>query len=106
MICQNYLDNCMELLIFGTLIVALLVCGYIIRNLMKKVEVLEDNIDELSKEVQNYDAFFDDVKQHADASIARMKQIDRLGSFEADDETGHVFKELYEIVELLSKRFN
>jgi cell division protein FtsL len=96
----------MELLIFGTLIVALLVCGYIIRNLMKKVEVLEDNIDELSKEIENYDTFFDDVKKHANASIDRMKQIDRLGSFEADDETGFIFKELYEIVELLSKRFD
>ena len=106
MIYQKYLDNCMELLIFGTLIVALLICGYIIRNLMKKVEVLEDNVDELSKEVQNYDAFFDDVKKHADACIDRMKQIDRLGSFEADDETGFVFRELYEIVDMLSKRFD
>jgi hypothetical protein len=96
----------MELLIFGTLIIALIVCGYIIRNLMKKVEVLEDNINELTEGIQKYETFFDDVKEHADASYARMKQIDRLGSFEADDETGYVFKEVFEIVELLNGRFN
>jgi hypothetical protein len=28
-----------------------------------------------------------------------MRQIDRLGSFESDDETGYVFKELKDIVE-------
>lgn len=96
----------MELLIFGTLIIALVVCGYVIRNLVKKVEVLEDNVTELSSAIQKYEEFFDDVKQHADASYARMKQVDRLGSFEADDETGYVFKEIFEVVESLNGRFN
>ena len=95
----------MELLIFGTLIVALLVCGYIIRNLMKKVEVLEDNIESLETDFVEYNNFFEDIKKHATLSHDRMKQIDRLGSFEADDETGFVFKEIHEIVTLLNERF-
>jgi hypothetical protein len=95
----------MELLIFGTLIVALLVCGYVIRNLMKKVEVLEDNIESLETDFIEYNNFFEDIKKHATLSYDRMKQIDRLGSFEADDETGFVFKEIHEIVTLLNERF-
>jgi hypothetical protein len=95
----------MELLIFGTLIVALLVCGYVIRNLMKKVEVLEDNIETLETDFVEYNNFFEDIKKHATLSYDRMKQIDRLGSFEADDETGFVFKEIHEIVTLLNERF-
>jgi hypothetical protein len=35
-----------------------------------------------------------------------MKDIDKLGSFEANDETGYVFKELYEIVEQLEVYYN
>ena len=36
---------------------------------------------------------------HIDAAVARMKEIDRIGSFEADDETGFIFKEMYQIIE-------
>ena len=32
--------------------------------------------------------------------------FDKLGSFEANDETGYVFKELYEIVEQLEVYYN
>jgi hypothetical protein len=34
-----------------------------------------------------------------------MKNIDRLGSFESDDETGYVFKELKDIVGQLNGDF-
>lgn len=95
----------MNLFIISILIVALLVCFYIIRNLVKKIEVLEDNMDELAKEVQLYDAFYDDLRTRVNESVTRMRQIDRIGSFEADDETGYVFKELKGIVESLNTRF-
>lgn len=95
----------MNLLILSILIVALLVCFYVIRNLLKKAEVLEDNIEELTNEIQQYDAFYDDLRSRVNESVTRMRQIDRLGSFEADDETGYVFKELKGIVESLNTRF-
>ena len=95
----------MNLLILSILIVALLVCVYVIRNLLKKVEVLEDNIEDLTKEVQLYDAFYDDLRGRVNESVTRMRQIDRIGSFEADDETGYIFKELKGIVESLNARF-
>ena len=36
---------------------------------------------------------------------SKLKQIDRLGSFEADDETGFIFSELRDIVNELNKGF-
>jgi len=33
--------------------------------------------------------------------MKKMKQLDTRGAFEADDETGTVFKQLYEVIEKL-----
>jgi hypothetical protein len=96
----------MELLIFGTLIVALLVCGYVIRNLMKKVEVLEDNIESLETDFIEYNNFFEDIKKHATLSYNRMKQIDRLGAFESEDEAGTTFQLLNQVITELKEQFD
>jgi hypothetical protein len=69
------------------------------------METLEDNIDELVKNITDYDAFYEDLKRRVNESNSRLKQIDRLGSFEADDETGIIFKELKDIVNELNERF-
>jgi len=87
------------------LVVVLSATTYIVRNLLKKMETLEDNIDELVKNITDYDAFYEDLKRRVNESNSRLKQIDRLGSFEADDETGVIFKELKDIVNELNERF-
>ena len=69
------------------------------------METLEDNIDELVKNITEYDTFYDELKRRVNESNSRLKQIDRLGSFEADDETGVIFKELKDIVNDLNERF-
>jgi hypothetical protein len=69
------------------------------------METLEDNIDELVKNITEYDLFYEDLKRRVNESNSRLKQIDRLGSFEADDETGVIFKELKDIVNDLNERF-
>jgi hypothetical protein len=69
------------------------------------METLEDNIDELVKNITEYDSFYEDLKRRVNESNSRLKQIDRLGSFEADDETGVIFKELKDIVNDLNERF-
>jgi hypothetical protein len=88
------------------MLIIVLIAVYIIRNLLAKVEVLEDNVDQLVEDVQTYDELLTDIKKHANNSYTRMKQIDRLGSFEADDETGAVFNEMLEIIESFNERFN
>jgi len=95
----------MTITLVSLLVVVLSVATYIVRNLLKKMETLEDNIDELVKNITDYDAFYEDLKRRVNVSNSRLKQIDRLGSFEADDETGVIFKELKDIVNELNERF-
>ena len=78
---------------------------YIVWNLLKKVETLEDNVQELVKVVEEYDSFYADLKSRMNESYSRLKQIDRIGSFESDDETGIIFKELKDTINDLNKRF-
>ncbi|NBO27598.1 MAG: hypothetical protein EBU96_12575 [Actinobacteria bacterium] len=78
---------------------------YIIWNLLKKVETLEDNVQELVKGVEDYESFFTDLKSRMNESYSRIKQIDRIGSFESDDETGVIFKELKDTITKLNERF-
>ena len=62
---------------------------FIIRNLIKKNEVLEDFISKQSEAIQACDI--------------RLKQLDKKGSFYADDEIGFFFKEVQKIQEALNE---
>ena len=95
----------MTITLISLLVVVLSIATYIVRNLLKKMETLEDNIDELVKNITEYDTFYEELKRRVNESNSRLKQIDRLGSFEADDETGVIFKELKDIVNDLNERF-
>jgi hypothetical protein len=81
------------------------ILGFVIYNLLRKLESHEDAISELEKSNEEFELLFNDMKQTINASASRMRQIDRIGSFEADDETGYVFKELKGIVEQINERF-
>lgn len=74
-------------------------------NLTRKIEANEDYIEELETSNTDFYQFFKDIKTQVNKSNSHLKQIDRLGSFEADDETGYVFKEITKIVEKLNQRF-
>ena len=82
-----------------------IVLGFICFNLLRKIEAFEDVISELEKSNEEYELLFMDMKQTLNDSASHMRQIDRLGSFESDDETGYVFKELKDIVEQLNERY-
>jgi len=73
------------------LIISTAVFGYTTFNLLRKNEALEDVILEQEELIS-------DTAQRIDDSMARMKEIDRIGSFEADDETGFIFKNIYDII--------
>jgi hypothetical protein len=81
------------------------ILGFVIYNLLRKLELHEDAISELEKSNEEFELLFSDMKQSLNSSTSKMRQIDRLGSFESDDETGYVFKELKGIVEQLNERF-
>ncbi len=62
---------------------------FVIRNLIKKNEILEDFITKQSEAIQACDI--------------RLKQLDNKGSFYADDEIGWFFKEVQKIQEALNE---
>ena len=70
-------------------------------NQMRKQEQLEDYIDDLEESNLKYYEMFGSLRSRLGDSYSRMKAIDRLGSFEADDETGYIFKELKDIIKQL-----
>ena len=74
-------------------------------NQMRKQEALEGYVEELENSNTEYYQFFTTLKSRINESNSKLKQIDRLGSFEADDETGFVFTELRDIIEDLNKGF-
>ena len=72
---------------------------YVIRNLLVKYEIMEE---ELEKTDEFFLEFYNDMKSAYD----RMKQIDRLGSFESDDESGFIFEQIKSSMEMLNKRLD
>ena len=63
-------------------------------NQLRKQESQSDYIEELENSNTEYYTFFQRLKTQIGESNSKLKQIDRLGSFGSDDETGFAFKEL------------
>tara|TARA_R100001509_G_C4687801_1_gene155785 strand:+ start:90 stop:374 length:285 start_codon:yes stop_codon:yes gene_type:complete len=74
-------------------------------NLLRKLEANEDYVSDLEDSNTEYYTFFDSLKKRMNQSNSKLKQIDRLGSFEADDEIGFIFKELKDMIEKLNNGF-
>tara|TARA_R110002126_G_scaffold206267_1_gene353487 strand:- start:309 stop:590 length:282 start_codon:yes stop_codon:yes gene_type:complete len=86
----------METIILINVIAILVgVVGYVIWNLMKKVEKLESMIDVQEKYITD---FYELVKQ----SELKIKEIDSKQLFQSDDEVGFFFNNLKTIQEALS----
>ena len=90
------------IIILSVLLTASLLINF---NQMRKQEALESYIEELENSNTDYYQFFTTLKSRMNESNSKLKQIDRLGSFEADDETGFIFTELRDIVDELNKGF-
>ena len=74
-------------------------------NQLRKQESYSDYIEELENSNTEYYTFFQKLKSQISESNSKLKQIDRLGSFESDDETGFAFKELKNIYDDLHRGF-
>ena len=80
-----------------SIVVVLLVFG--IYNLLRKNEALEDELD-------NSDTYIQSVYDSMKNAYNRMIKIDRLGSFESDDESGYIFDEIKSSMENLNEKYN
>jgi septation ring formation regulator EzrA len=84
-------------LILPLIIIAILL--YVVWNLLRKVEKLEDGIEESDKTIES-------VAFSVNRAMDRMKEVDRIGSFEADDESGFVFEEIQKALDKLNNEIN
>tara|TARA_R110000744_G_scaffold168525_1_gene286218 strand:- start:199 stop:477 length:279 start_codon:yes stop_codon:yes gene_type:complete len=77
-------------IILSLSIIALLI--FIVWNLLRKLEKLEDTLDAR-------DEFIDKIDSNINDAYKRMTEIDRVGSFEADDESGYIFNKIKDVIE-------
>jgi hypothetical protein len=82
-------------ILINIIVILVGVIGYVIWNLMKKVEKLESMIDVQEKYITD---FYELVKQ----SEVKIKEIDSKQLFQSDDEVGFFFQNLKTIQEALS----
>ena len=74
------------------LILLILILGYAIWNLLKKLERYEDMI-------ENNDLFIQSELQRNEALLEALRQIDNRQMFEKDDEVGSIFYQIKETIE-------
>ena len=79
----------MDIILSILLTAVIIISFFIIRNLLKKNEILEDFIAKQSDAIQECDR--------------RLKEIDDKGIFYADDQIGWFFKEVQKIQEALNE---
>ena len=70
------------------------VLGFSTWNLLKKLEKLEDT-------VQNQQKYVEDISNVLEDSSKRLREIDSKGSFSSDDEEGFFFENLKQIQSVL-----
>ena len=74
-------------IISGVLVAILLICSYIIRNLLLKVESYEEITQDQVNYLQTISQAVTEAKKHLD-------EIDTKGTFKSDDEVGYYFEQL------------
>ena len=72
-------------------------------NQLRKQEAQADYIEDLENSNLEHYSFNDQLRTKIKDVNSRLRQIDRLGSFEADDETGFIFQEMKDIIDQLTK---
>lgn len=84
-------------MIFLVIILSIFLCGlgYATYNLYRKY-------DELEKVAQENVDFILSIRSRVLSQQSYLKQLDRKGAFESDDEVGYFFKELKKIINDIS----
>lgn len=83
-------------------IIALTICLgisiFVNMNLTRKFEQLEQMAEESVDALLENEKFLTELKNRIRSQQSYLRQLDRIGSFEADDETGYFFKEMKDIM--------
>ena len=82
-------------IIIGILVALLIICTYIINNLLVKVEKYEDITQDQVRYLQNISDTIGESKRH-------LQNLDDKGVFQSDDEVGEFFNQMKEVQEQLN----
>jgi hypothetical protein len=80
----------------STLSVLVVILGFTTYNLLKKNEKQEDI-------VAGYLTYLDNLSRTIEISNKKLKELDRGGVFEKDDEVGVIFQSILKIQEILNE---
>ena len=78
------------------LVVLVVILGFTTFNLLKKTEKQEDI-------VAGYLIYLDRMSRTIEISDKKLKELDRGGVFQADDEVGVIFKSILQIQDILNE---
>ena len=82
-------------IIISILVALLIICTYIINNLLVKVEKYEDITQDQVRYLQNISDTIGESKRH-------LQNLDDKGVFQSDDEVGEFFNQMKEVQEQLN----
>ena len=87
-------------MLIGIIILSVLltVSIYVNINLAKKYEDLETMAEENGDTLLENEKFLTELKNRVLSQQSYLRQLDRIGAFESDDETGYFFKEMKDII--------
>jgi len=79
------------------------ILGYTTFNLLRKLEKQEDAINTQATILASYLSYLNKISDIIEFSDKKLKEVDRKGSFESDDEVGFFFKEIQQIQDTLNQ---
>jgi len=85
--------------IITMLVLIIIVLIWIVVNLLSKVEAYEDVRSALEVDYLDIRNFLVEISSRLSADYKRIKEVDRKGSFESDDEVGFIFQSILRTVE-------
>jgi hypothetical protein len=86
------------IILYTLLIAELVISAFIIWNLLRKLDVATSDSEALYNTMVE---LYGDLHK----TFSEMKHIDHRGGFEADDETGAIFKELKNVMNKLEEKY-
>jgi hypothetical protein len=78
--------------------ICLTISIYVNINLTRKFEQLDEMAQESVDTLLENEKFLTELRNRILSQQSYLRQLDRIGSFEADDETGYFFKEMKDIM--------
>jgi regulatory protein YycH of two-component signal transduction system YycFG len=93
----------LELILLVSLIVIIPIFSFIISNLLKKYEKLENEVENSVKIVNEYNEYLNELSKTIKLADIRLEEIDSKGTFKSDDEIGFFFTEVKDLQNILNQ---